>query len=74
MNKKLWFLFVTIFIDMLGIGILIPVIPQLLGEPTSMYYLLDPSQAKLGFLLLGLLVASYPIATFFCFSGTRSTF
>jgi DHA1 family tetracycline resistance protein-like MFS transporter len=65
MNKKLWFLFVTIFIDMLGIGILIPVIPQLLGEPTSMYYLLDPSQAKLGFLLLGLLVASYPIATFF---------
>lgn len=65
MNKKTWFMFLTIFIDMVGIGVLIPVIPQLLGEPTSIYYLLDPSRAKLGFILLGFLVASYPIASFF---------
>ncbi|MCE9548948.1 MFS transporter [Candidatus Nomurabacteria bacterium] len=65
MNKKLWFLFLTIFLDMVGIGILIPVIPQLLGEPSSPYYLLSPSQDNLGFLLLGLLVASYPMAMFF---------
>jgi DHA1 family tetracycline resistance protein-like MFS transporter len=58
-------MFLTIFIDMLGIGVLIPVIPQLLGEPSSAYFLLDPSQTKLGFILLGFLVASYPIATFF---------
>lgn len=50
---------------MVGIGILIPVIPQLLGEPNSPYYLLAPSQADLGFLLLGLLAASYPVAMFF---------
>ena len=65
MTRKTWFMFLTIFIDMIGIGVLIPVIPQLLGEPTSPYFLLDPSQIKLGFVLLGFLVASYPIATFF---------
>jgi DHA1 family tetracycline resistance protein-like MFS transporter len=65
MTKKVWFMFFIIFIDMLGVGILIPVIPQLLGEPTSPYFLLDPSQVKLGLLLLGFLVASYPIASFF---------
>lgn len=65
MNRKTWFMFLTIFLDMLGIGILVPVIPQLLGEPSSPYFLLDPSQADLGFVLLGLLVASYPIAMFF---------
>lgn len=65
MNKKLWFLFLTIFIDMLGIGILIPVIPQLLGEPTSPYYLLHTSQGDLGYFLLGALMALYPIASFF---------
>lgn len=65
MNKKLWFLFLTIFLDMLGVGILIPVIPQLLGEPSSPYYLLNASQGDLGFVLLGLLVSMYPIAVFF---------
>ena len=65
MNKRLWFLFLTIFIDMLGVGILIPVIPQLLGEPSSPYYLLTNSQGDLGLLLLGLLVSMYPLALFF---------
>ncbi len=50
---------------MLGIGILIPVIPQLLGEPSSPYYLLGAGQGDLGFLLLGILMALYPLATFF---------
>lgn len=65
MSKRIWFMFFTIFIDMLGIGVLIPVIPQLLGEPNSAYYLLGAGQEKLGFLLLGILVASYPLASFF---------
>ncbi len=65
MNKKLWFLILTIFLDVVGIGILIPVIPQLLGEPSSPYFLLSPNQAHLGFILLGFLVASYPVAMFF---------
>lgn len=65
MNKKIWFMLFIVFLDMLGIGILIPVIPQLLGEPTSPYYLLEPSQVDFGLLLLGLLVSSYPLAIFF---------
>ncbi len=65
MKKNLYSLLFTIFLDMLGIGILIPVVPQLLGEPNSMYYLLSPSQGDLGFILLGLLMTSYPLALFF---------
>ncbi len=65
MNKNLFFLFFIIFLDTLGIGILIPIVPQILGDPTSAYYLLSPEQKDLGFFLLGLLVASYPVAVFF---------
>lgn len=65
MPKKIWFLYLTILIDMIGIGVLIPVIPQLLGEPNSPSFLLDPSQQHLGFILLGLLSSIYPIAMFF---------
>ncbi len=65
MKKNLFFLFFIIFIDTLGIGILIPIVPQILGDPTSAYYLLSPEQKDLGFFLLGLLVASYPVAVFF---------
>ena len=65
MKRHLWFLYFTVFLDMLGIGILIPIIPQLLGEPSSPYYLLDPSKGDLGLILLGLLVATYPLAAFF---------
>lgn len=50
---------------MLGIGILIPVIPQLLGEPNSSYYLLAANQVDLGFILLGILATIYPLAVFF---------
>ena len=65
MKKNLFFLFFIIFIDTLGIGILIPIVPQILGDPTSAYYLLSPEQKDLGFFLLGLLVASYPVEVFF---------
>jgi MFS transporter, DHA1 family, tetracycline resistance protein len=65
MPKKIYFLYLTILIDMIGIGVLIPVIPQLLGNPNSEAFLLDPSKQHLGFILLGLLSAMYPIAMFF---------
>lgn len=65
MPKKIWFLYLTILIDMIGIGVLIPVIPQLLGNPNSGEFLLKASQANLGYILLGLLSAIYPIALFF---------
>lgn len=66
MSKALWFLFFTIFIDLLGIGILIPVIPLLLADPNSSYYLLSPgASTDYGYILLGILVATYPLSLFF---------
>ncbi len=56
----------TIFIDLLGIGILIPVIPQLLANPASPESLLYGGMTlQTGYMLLGLLTASYPLAQFF---------
>jgi DHA1 family tetracycline resistance protein-like MFS transporter len=59
-------IFLTIFIDLLGIGILFPVIPQLLANPNSSEYLLPPTMSlQQGFLILGFLSAAFPIAQFF---------
>lgn len=66
MKKQVRAVLFTIFIDMLGIGILIPVIPQLFANPASQYYLLAPGASiRYGYFLLGLLTAAYPIAVFF---------
>lgn len=57
--------FLTVFIDMLGFGVLIPVIPQLLGNPESPFYLLPASvPLSTAYFLLGLLLASFPFAQF----------
>lgn len=65
-NKSLFTILFTIFIDMLGYGILIPVIPVLFAAPQSPYYLLAPgTDPKQAFLLLGFLLAAFPIAQFF---------
>ena len=46
----------TIFVDLLGFGILIPVIPQLLANPASPYYLLSGGiPVSTGYILLGFL-------------------
>lgn len=59
-------MFLTIFIDLLGVGILIPVIPQLLGNPASPQYLLpDSLTTQEGYVLFGFLLAMYPLAQFF---------
>lgn len=58
-------LFVTILVDMLGIGILIPVIPQLFTNPASPHYLLaGSSYATSGYFLVGLLLALYSLGMF----------
>lgn len=52
--------FITVLIDMLGIGILIPVIPQLFTNPASPHYLLaGTAYVESGYLLVGLLLALY---------------
>ncbi len=64
-NKILVTIFCTVFIDLIGIGILIPVIPQLFANPLSPEFLLPAGTSlNTGFMMLGLLVALYPIGQF----------
>lgn len=56
----------TIFVDMIGIGIMIPVFPQLFVNPASPAYMLAPSTPlSTAYLLVGMLSASYPLMMFF---------
>jgi len=65
-NSPLAAILLTIFLDLLGIGILIPVIPQLLANPASPEFLLPEGMTiDQGYIMLGLLLASYPLAQFF---------
>jgi len=58
----IWF---TIFVDLLGFGILIPVIPLLLGDPTSKYYLIGGRYSVTqGFIMLGYLSAMWALFVF----------
>lgn len=53
-------LFITVLVDMLGIGILIPVIPQLFTNPESPHYILaSTAYGESGYFLVGLLLALY---------------
>ncbi len=64
-NAPLAIIFFTIFVDLLGFGILIPVIPQLLANPRSEYFLLPGGfSLNQGYILLGFLTASFSIAQF----------
>lgn len=58
-------IFLTILVDMLGVGILIPVFPQLMANPSSPAYMLAPGTPEsTGYVLFGLLVAAYPLMVF----------
>lgn len=63
--KPLWIILFTIFIDLLGFGILVPVIPLLLADPDSPYFLL-PENISLsrGYVLLGVLTATFSFMQF----------
>ncbi|MDB5163666.1 MAG: tetracycline resistance efflux pump [Candidatus Saccharibacteria bacterium] len=64
-SKALPTVILTIFLDVLGVGILIPIIPQLLANPHSAYYLLPAGWTfKGGLILLGWLLAIYPFMQF----------
>ncbi len=68
MSKKpspLFTLFFTILLDMLGLGILIPVIPVLLAQPDSPHYLLPVGTSiGTGYIILGLLFACFSFGQF----------
>lgn len=57
-------IFLTVFIDMLGVGIIIPVIPVLFFEGNSQILPPDASETYRS-VLYGLLLASYPAMQFF---------
>ena len=58
-------IFFTIFLDMLGFGILIPILPQLFANPDSSLYLLGNSvSVETGYVFLGILTAAYPLGQF----------
>src|SRR3954447_26648937 len=65
-RHPVWIILFTILIDTLGIGILGPILPQLLGNPSSPHYLLGAgATVGSGYILFGFLVAVYPIMQFF---------
>lgn len=68
MSKKrspLFTLFFTIFLDMVGVGILIPVMPVLLTEPNSPHFILPAgTSVDTGYLLLGLLFTLFSLGQF----------
>lgn len=68
MSKKrspLFTLFVIILLDMLGLGILIPVMPVLLTDPSSPHYMLAPGTTKeAGYLILGVLFTLFSFGQF----------
>lgn len=65
-SRALKTLFFTVFADMLGIGILFPVIPLLLADPRSSFYLLPEGwTVSQGYFLLGILTSIFPLMQFF---------
>ena len=65
-RQPIWIILFTILIDTLGIGILGPILPQLLGNPNSPHYLLSGRMSvQSGFVMFGFLVAIYPVMQFF---------
>lgn len=58
-------IFLTILVDMLGVGILIPIFPQLMANPSSPSYVLAPGTPQsVSYVLFGLLTAAYPLMVF----------
>jgi DHA1 family tetracycline resistance protein-like MFS transporter len=58
-------IFLTILVDMLGVGILIPVFPQLMANPSSPSYVLPSGTSQsASYLLFGLLTSAYPLMVF----------
>ena len=64
-HRALPIVLLTIFLDVLGVGVLLPIIPQLLANPHSQFYLLPAGWSfQSGLILLGWLVAIYPLMQF----------
>jgi len=58
-------LFLIVLAEVIGFGVLIPIVPLLFTEPSSQFFIL-PEQLSLdmGYMLLGVLIGLYPIGQF----------
>lgn len=66
LRSPLFILFITIFFDLLGFGILIPIVPSLLADPSSGAFLLTESASiETGYILMGLLLGLFFVGQFF---------
>lgn len=64
-KKTLAILFVTLLVDMIGIGMIIPIIPILFTDPTSPSFLLSGYSQQEQYLFAGLLTALFGLMQFF---------
>lgn len=64
-NTTLALLVGVVFLDMLGIGVLIPIIPALFTDAASAFYILPAGLESQSLLLLGVMLAMYPMMQFF---------
>lgn len=66
LKSQLTIVVFILFLDALGYGILIPIVPLLLADPTSNFYLLAPGvSVQSGYILLGLITAIFPLMQLF---------
>lgn len=63
-NKILWLIFLTVFLDMLGLGILIPIFPMLVTTSSSFKIIPAGWTYASGYIMLGWLMAIFPIFQF----------
>ena len=63
-KNSLWPIFLTVFIDMLGVGIIIPIVPTLFFDLDTSILPADMA-ASTRYILYGFLIASYPFMQFF---------
>jgi len=57
-------LLLVVFLDFIGFGMIIPIAPLLLTDPTSSGFLLTGSSAHTGYILLGIMLAMFPLGQF----------
>ncbi len=63
-KNSLWPIFLTVFIDMLGVGIIIPIVPTLFFDLDTSILPSDMAEST-RYILYGFLIASYPFMQFF---------
>ncbi len=64
-NRALATLFFTIFLDMLGLGMIIPIMPFLFTDPTSPHYMLGAGVSlHTGYVLMGIILSLFSLGMF----------